>query len=104
MYIRSTSNNLAELEALEKGLNLCHELEVTKFIIEGDSQITLNTVRKPITLNCVLNSKLGELLNLFDQFNHSQICHIFQEGNQKADYLAKKGADGVNFQVFNDVS
>lgn len=35
----SVSNNLAEFEALEKGLQLCHNLGLSKIVIEGDSQI-----------------------------------------------------------------
>ena len=41
-----TSNNLAELEALDRGLQLCSSLGLSKVVIEGDSQIVLNAVRK----------------------------------------------------------
>lgn len=37
MVIKPTSNNLAELEALEAGLLLCLEVGITKVVIEGDS-------------------------------------------------------------------
>ena len=103
MTITPTSNNLVELEALDKGLHLCHDLGLTKVIIEGDSQIILNVIRKRVTPNWVLNSKLSEVLDLLDRFVDIQICHIFREGNQKADYLANKGADRANFQVCNDI-
>ena len=66
MLIQPVSNNLAELEALEKGLLLCHELGLTKVNIEGDSHIILNVIRKCATPNWILNSKLGEVLNLLD--------------------------------------
>ena len=77
MSIRATSNNLAKLEALEKGLLLCLELGLTRVIIEGDSQISLNAIRKCATPKWILNSKLGKVLNLFDQFVDCRICHIF---------------------------
>ena len=44
--IQLTSNNLAELEALDQGLQLCHKLGLSKVIIEGHSQIILNAIRK----------------------------------------------------------
>ena len=42
MAIDPTSNNLAELTALEEGLKICHHLGVSKLISEGDSKIVLN--------------------------------------------------------------
>ena len=39
------SNNVAELEALEKGLQLSHKLNLCKIHIEGDSQVVLNAIR-----------------------------------------------------------
>ena len=44
--IPPTFNNLVELEALDKGLQLCISLGLSKVIIEGDYQIILNVVRK----------------------------------------------------------
>ena len=46
MAIRPTSKNLVELEALEAGLNLCLEVGISKVVIEGDSQIIMNAIRK----------------------------------------------------------
>ena len=43
------SNNMAELEALEKGLQLCHKLRLPKIHIEGDSQVVLNAIRQKKT-------------------------------------------------------
>ena len=63
-----TLNNLAELEVLDKGLLLCINLGVSKVIIEGDSQIILNALRKQDTLNWTLNSKLKEVLMRLDSF------------------------------------
>ena len=52
------SNNLVEPEALIEGLALCLNLGIKKFVIEGDSEIILNTSRKKKTPNWVLSSKL----------------------------------------------
>ena len=77
LSIWPTSNNLAELEALEKGLLLCLELGLERVIIEADSRIILNVLRKCATPNWVLNSKLGDVLNILGQFIDCHIDHIF---------------------------
>ena len=66
--IRSTTNNLAELKALQEGIQICLNLSISKLITKGDSQIVLNAIRKRETPNWVLNSKLEEVLNLLDLF------------------------------------
>jgi ribonuclease HI len=96
--IHPTTNNLMELEALQVGLQLCLDL-----VIEGDSQIILNAIRKCSTPNWVLNSKLEEVLNILDQFTDIQILHIYRESNKKVDQLANKGADGEDFLIFNNL-
>ena len=75
MSIKPTSNNLAELEALFHGLQLCLRLNLPNVIIEGDSQIVLNAIRKRSTPNWVLNSQLEEVLALLDQLEEYIICH-----------------------------
>ena len=69
------------------------KLGIKKLIIEGDSQIILNALRKRKTPNWVLNSKLEEVFKLLDLLEQTKIQHIFREGNKKADLLANKGAD-----------
>jgi ribonuclease HI len=100
-YIGPSTNNLTELEALQADLQLGLSLKLPNLIIEGDSQIILNAIRKRSTPNWVLNSKLEEVLKLLDQFDNTQILHIFREGNGTADYLANLGADGQNLVLFN---
>ena len=64
-----------------------------KLIIEGDSQIILDTIKKCSTPNWTLNSRLDEVLTLLDSFEDILIQHIYHEGNHKVDYLANKGVD-----------
>ena len=98
------SNNMAEFEALEKGLQLCLNLGLSKIVIEGDSQIVLNAIRNKKTPNWVLNSKLQEVLLLLENFEDVLIKHIYREGNRFADGLANKGADGESILVHNSES
>lgn len=81
MSISPTSNNLAELRALEEGLKLYHHLGLSKIFIKGDSQIILNAIRNRATPNWVLNSKLENVISLIDRFEDIRICHIYREGN-----------------------
>ena len=92
---------MAELEALERGLQLCFKLGLSRIFIEGDSQVVLNTIRQKKTPNWVLNSKLQEVLILMENFEETFIGHIYREGNVMADGLANRGADGDRCVVFN---
>ena len=98
--INPTTNNLAEFTALEEGLQSCINLGISKLIIEGDSQIILNALRNRATPNWILNSRLLEVLSLLDKFEEIKFCHIYREGNSKADILANLGADGIEVSIF----
>lgn len=100
MSIPPTSNNMAKFSALEEGLRICLRLGISKVIIEEDSQIVLNAIRKRSTPNWILNLKLEEVVQLIDKFEDSRICHIFREGNSKANALENVGMDRSNFLRF----
>lgn len=71
------SNNLSELEALVEGLIICQDLGINKLIIEGNSQIILNALRKRETPNWILNSKLEYALAIFDHLRKTLLnIHI----------------------------
>ena len=95
------TNNVAELEALEKGLLLCHKLGLSRIFIEGDSQIVLNAIRQKKTPNWVLNSKLQEVILNLEKFEDIFISHIYREGNLVANGLANRGADGETILIYN---
>ena len=95
------SNNIAELEAVEEGINLCIKLNIKKLIIEGDSQIIINALRKGATPNWVLNYKLEAIIKSHLAFEDIRFVHIYREGNKEADLLANHGTDGINSLTFN---
>ena len=103
MAIRPTSNNLAKLEALKSRLLLCIKIGVSKIVIEGDSKIILNAIRKYSTPNWILNFRLSEVLDLLDSFEDTQIQHIYHEGNFKVDHPTNKGVDGDNLHLVKNV-
>lgn len=82
------TNNITQLEAPWEGLKLSLKNKITKLIIEGDSKIIINAIRKCQTPNWVMNSKLESILCLIDQFEETKFQHIFCEGNAEANKLA----------------
>ena len=100
--IPPTSNNLAELEAVSEGIKLCIKLGLSKIVIEGDSQIVINALRRRSTPNWVLNSKLEEILNSMEKLEIYQLSHIYREGNTKADKLANLGVSGLDLVKTNN--
>ncbi|XP_057843263.2 uncharacterized protein LOC131052700 [Cryptomeria japonica] len=88
------TNNRAEFMALVEGLEMCRALGV-KLVVEGDSTIIINTMRKGSILNWRLDVFLNKALNLSKAFKKIIINHIFDKGNSEADELANMGADGI---------
>lgn len=84
-----------------EGLQLGLDLGIEKLIIEGDSQIILNAIRKGNTPNWKINSKLEYALTLIDKFEETIIQHIYREGNKEVDILTNQGANGENFVIKN---
>ena len=99
--LEKVSNNIAELEAVAEGINLSIKFKIKKLMIEGDSQIIINALRKRETPNWVLNSKLEDIVNSLSAFEEVIFLHIFREGNKEADKLANLGTDGINTLSFN---
>lgn len=50
-FLGKVTNNVVEMEALVEGPKLSLALDIRKLVIEGDSQIILNTIRKRGTPN-----------------------------------------------------
>ncbi|XP_059065181.1 uncharacterized protein LOC131857107 [Cryptomeria japonica] len=89
------SNNKEKFMALVEGIEMCNASVVEKLVVEGDSTIAINAMRKGSILNWMLDILLSRDLNLGKAFKKIIFNHIFQEGNSRADELANMGADGV---------
>jgi ribonuclease HI len=94
-------NNAEELWGLIKGLQLAIENNFTKLIVEGDSQIIINLLRRilnganpdKISLSWRLSHGLQIITDLL-QPNHAVIpAHIRRKVNQVADELANMGTN-----------
>ena len=59
---------MEKLEAVEEGINLSIKLKINKLMIEGDSQIIINALRKGVTPKWVLNNKLENIIKSLSVF------------------------------------
>lgn len=68
-------------------------MKITKVIIEGDSQVILNAIRKESTPNWHLQSKLEYTVMILKLFEEIIVKYIYREDNKEANILANKGAN-----------
>lgn len=90
----SCTNNVVEMQALDVGINLGILLNIKKIVIEGDSAIIINALRKGSMPDWRLNASLAKFLTNIKTFDRVIFNHIYREGNRRADSLANMGADG----------
>lgn len=89
------TNNQAEFQALEIGLQKCRSLGIQKLEIWGDSAIVINALRKEVTPSGKLNALLERTLSIIKSFVTVLLNHIYREGNRLSNELANKATDGI---------
>jgi ribonuclease HI len=96
-----TTNNVAELWGLIKGLQLAIKNHYTQIIVEGDSQLIISLLRRishgtrPDNISPSWRLSHG-LQIMADLMHHNQVIiptHIRRKANQVADELANLGAN-----------
>ncbi|TXG69366.1 hypothetical protein EZV62_004301 [Acer yangbiense] len=92
-FFGNGTNNSAELTAIMEGIRLCKRLLHFNVIIESDSRIVVDWLRKG---RCSLwylwdfwEDLVAELVGV-----NFMVFHQYREGNSVADFLAKEGARG----------
>ena len=95
------TNNLAEYEAILKGLQLLHEVKAEAIEVFGDSQLIINQL---IGLyECkedTLKGYYDECQKLLKEFLHVSFQHILRAQNQEANRLAQSAS---GYRVFREV-
>lgn len=77
-----STNNEAEIRALEAELNLCVQIGISRVIIEGDSQIIINDIIKSNFQCWKLRKWLPHINYLLENIATFEINHVYCEGNQ----------------------
>ncbi|GLJ25200.1 hypothetical protein SUGI_0482090 [Cryptomeria japonica] len=83
-----STNNIAEVTALEAVLECCVDKGVHKVLIEGNSQVILNGISNQQFTDWKLNCWIPRIQHLISHFSDCSFIHSYQEGNSAADCLA----------------
>ncbi|KAK0580059.1 hypothetical protein LWI29_035797 [Acer saccharum] len=98
-FFGNGTNNSAELKAILEGIRLCKRLLHFNVIIESDSRIVVDWLRKGRCSLWYLWDFWEDLVVELVGVNF-RVFHQYREGNSAADFLAKEGARGTN--IFYD--
>ncbi|XP_059070442.1 uncharacterized protein LOC131860093 [Cryptomeria japonica] len=89
------TNNIAEFATLLLSLKDCINHGIKNIIVEGDSEIAINAIRKKTTPNWRLQALLESILEILNSLDLFEAKHIYREANTEADALSKVAALGT---------
>ena len=93
-YLGSTTNNVAEYQALIKGVEKCRELKIKKIIIRMDSQLVVRQIEGSYKVKTPhLRPLYVEAQTLLSTLESFSIEHVRREENSLADSLANLALD-----------
>jgi len=85
----AASNNIAEYEALVKGLKIANELGVRRLDVRGDSQLVIDQVMKASSCpDPKMEAYCKEVCRLEDKFYSLELVHVARHYNKVANELA----------------
>ena len=86
----STSNNIAEYEALINLLRIAIKLGVTRLYVHDDSELVVDQVMKESSCKSPLMATYCQKVRkLKDKFQGSELHHVSRKDNDAADFLTK---------------
>ena len=94
------TNNSAELKAILEGIRLCKRLLYFNVIIESDSRIVVDWLRKGRCTLWYLWDFWEDLVAELEGVTF-MVLHQYKEGNSAADFLAREGEMGKNI-IYDD--
>lgn len=91
-YIGQTTNNVAEYQALIKGLQLAHENKIDAITVISDSELIVRQMTGQYKVkNEVLRPLYTEAQKQAQGFRQFSINHVLRSENKDADRLANQG-------------
>ncbi|XP_052477126.1 uncharacterized protein LOC128032555 [Gossypium raimondii] len=91
----------AELEALNEGLKLVGRLKVAQLILESDSAMLVNKVKKRMQDVTILGQRIKQDCKAFNKFDSVQINWIKRNSNNVADSLCNLAIKNRSDLYFN---
>ncbi|GLJ11789.1 hypothetical protein SUGI_0177080 [Cryptomeria japonica] len=86
-----STNNIAEVSALEAGLEWCVEKGAHKVMVEGDLQVILNGISNQRFMDWKLDCWIPRIQYLLGNISECTLSHSYREGNSMMDFLANMG-------------
>ncbi|XP_059066468.1 uncharacterized protein LOC131857768 [Cryptomeria japonica] len=88
------TNNIEEFKALQFKLRDCINHGFNNILVEGDSEIAINAIKRKNTPNWRLQGILESIVASLDRIDNYEAKHIYREANSEADVLLKLAAQG----------
>lgn len=90
--IGGTNSTIAEVVALQRGLELVLEYGWRDVWIEGDSKSLVEIIAQKRKVNCAeVQKHVGHINEIIPELNNCVVTHIYREGNRAADKFAQMG-------------
>lgn len=91
-FIGQKNSTIAELVALERGLELVLEDGWSDVWVEGDSKFLVDIIAKKRRVSCAeVQKHVGHINSIIPALNNCMLTHIYREGNRAADKFAQMG-------------
>ncbi|KAL6565040.1 hypothetical protein OROMI_016490 [Orobanche minor] len=97
-FLAVRSNNFAEIYAIWRGLEFCHEQKLFKVWVEVDSKIALHLIEHSISCHWEIQGLIFKIRGFMEKMD-IHFSHIFREGNAVADCLANQGCERRDFYI-----
>ncbi|MBA0784801.1 hypothetical protein Gotri_025785, partial [Gossypium trilobum] len=91
----------AELDAFKEGLKLAERLKIDRLIVESDSAMLVNAVKKKRTDISILGQSVRKECEVFSNFKSVQVNWINRNSNYAADSLCNLAIRNKNVLYFD---
>ncbi|XP_060182117.1 uncharacterized protein LOC132611756 [Lycium barbarum] len=97
------SNNVAEANAIWKGVNICKDFGLPRVVVESDSLLIINILNGRLKLPWKIREIMSKIMR---DTSHGEFVfiHIYREGNSTADMFANWGEDSKISFIFTEAT